>query len=225
MLSSVGRAALVHTDVTADDDIRSLPVCVASQSWSAGELGPSILYHYKREGRTMSVGYFVYWTTERPWGKNALSYAVLPALFIDAFYSHFFFLFPGAQRLLHGPGDVEGARVVYEQQDDGRWTPVSAVASDGFHHEVPLAVDDFVDRDGRVVLMTDVWSHQLGAKGGRSFADGRSQDLKCFGGDTMSPLTEEIARLFRLGSPSDPRRARPAWRLDLPPLRVAHASQ
>jgi hypothetical protein len=207
-------------DSASDIDIRRLPVCVA-QSWSAGELGRSILYHYKREGRRMTVGYFVYWTTERPWGKNALSYAVLPALFIDAFYSHLLFMFPGAQRLIHGPGDIEGVRVVYEQQDDGRWVPVSAVGSDGFHREVPLSADDFVDSDGRVVLMTDVWSHQLGAKGARAFASQRKDALTCYGGDSMSPLTDEVARMFRLGSPSDPRRAPPAWKLDLPPVRVA----
>ena len=219
---------LLHPGTTSDaesedtdTDIRNLPVCVASQSWSAGELGRSILYHYKREGRRMTVGYFVYWSTERPWGKNALSYAVLPALFIDAFYSHLLFMFPGAQRLIHGPGDIEGARVVYEQQDDGKWTPVSAVGSDGFHREVPLATDDFVDGDGRVVLMTDVWSHQLGAKGARSFASERKDDMVCFGGETMSPLTDEIAKIFRLGSSFEPRRAWPAWKLDLPPVRVA----
>jgi hypothetical protein len=203
----------------ADIDIRQLPVCVAS-SWSAGELGRSILYHYKREGRRMTVGYFVYWSTERPWGKNTLSYTVLPALFIDAFYSHLLFMFPGAQRLIHGPGDIEGARVVYEQQDDGRWTPVSAVGSDGFHREVPLSTDDFVDRQGRVILMTDVWSHQLGAKGARALAS-EADSVTCFGGDSMAPMTDEIARMFRLGSPSDPRRAPPAWKLDLPPVRVA----
>ena len=75
--------------------VRKLPLCVASESWSAGELGHTVLYRYKREGRMLTVGYFVYWTTERPWGKNVLSYSLLPALFIDAFYSHFFFLFPG----------------------------------------------------------------------------------------------------------------------------------
>jgi hypothetical protein len=201
--------------------VRQLPVCVASESWSAGELGRSILYHYKREGRTLTVGYFVYWSTERPWGKNALSYSVLPALFIDAFYSHFFFLFPGMQRIIHGPGDIEGARVVYEQGDDGRWTPVSAVADDGFHRQVALSPEDFVDASGRVVLMTDVWSHQLGAHGARSFSERRQNEMSCYQGDSLSPLTDEIARIFRLGSPSDPRRARPAWTLDQPQWRVA----
>ena len=106
-----------------DDIVRSLPVCIAAKSWSAGQLGTSVLYRYRREGKRLSVGYFVYWTTERPWGPNALSYSVLPALFIDAFYSHLFFMFPGAQRLLHGPGDIEGARIVYEENEDGRWLP------------------------------------------------------------------------------------------------------
>src|SRR5262249_31747551 len=151
--------------VDADDTIvPDLPVCVASKSWAAGELGKSILYHARRDGKTLTVGYFVYWTTERPWGNNALSYSVLPALFIDAFYSHTFFLFPGVRDLMYGPGDIEGARVTYEQGDDGRWVPTSAVASNAFHTEVELAPEDFVDSDGRVLLMTDVWSHQLGAK-------------------------------------------------------------
>jgi hypothetical protein len=214
------RSGAARTD---DAVVRDLPVCIAAQSWSAGELGRSILYHFQRKGRTLTVGYFVYWTTERPWGNNVLSYAVLPAMFIDAFYSHFFFLFPGAQRLIHGPGDIEGARVVYQQQDDGRWTPVSAVADDGMHREVPLSPGDFVDRDGRVVLLTDVWSHQLGAPGARSFTENGRQKMACFGREAMQPLTDEITRIFRLGSPDDPRRAPPAWRLGPPIARLASA--
>src|SRR5262245_28481078 len=76
----------------SSDPVPDLPFCVASPTWSAGELGRSVLYRSERQGSTLTVGYFVYWTTERPWGKNALSYAVLPALLIDAFYSHLFFL-------------------------------------------------------------------------------------------------------------------------------------
>jgi hypothetical protein len=201
--------------------VKQLPVCIAAESWSAGELGKTVLYRYQRDGRTLRVGYFVYWSTERPWGKNVLSYSVLPALFIDAFYSHLFFMFPGAQRFIHGPGDIEGARVEYHQDDEGRWAPVSAVADDGLHREVPLSPGDFVDGQGRVVLMTDVWSHQLGAKGAREFSEQRKAPLTCFGGDTVAPLTAEVARLFRLGSPGDPRRAPPAWRLDAPSDRTA----
>jgi hypothetical protein len=211
-------AARADMTDTGRGDVKGLPVCIASRSWSAGSLGDSILFHYQREGRTLKVGYFVYWTSERPWGPNALSYSLLPALFIDAFYSHLFFLLPGAQRFIHGPGDVEGARVTYEQQDDGKWIPVAAVADDGFHDEVALSRDDFVDAQGRVVFMSDVWSHQLGAKGARAHAERLPSPgaVVCFDGDRLAPMTDEIARAFRLGSPADPRRAPPAWRLDAP---------
>jgi hypothetical protein len=182
-------------------------------TWSAGELGRSVLYRVKHVGRELHVGYFVYWTTERPWGKNLLSYLVLPAIFVDSFYSHLFFLFPGLQRVIHGPGDIEGARVVYEQRDNGHWAPVSAVADDGLHQEVVLDPGDFVDGQGRVVLMTDVWSHQLGAKGGRAFVDGRRGNVVCYGHGTLSPMTAQVADSFRLGTTGSPRRARPAWLL------------
>jgi hypothetical protein len=193
--------------------VKGLPVCIASSKWSAGELGHAVLYRARREGRTLEVGYFAYWTTERPWGKNALSYSVLPALFIDAFYSHLLFMFPGAQYFIHGPGDIEGARVTYEQDDGGRWKPIAAVADDGFHHEVDLDAADFIDSQGRVVLMTGVWSHQLGAKGARHFADRHGEEESCFEGDALAPMTEQVATAFRLGSPADPRRAPPAWKL------------
>src|SRR5262245_37750247 len=90
----VAKASAMATTSSAGatDDaslVKRLPVCIASPSWSAGELGQTVLFHYKREDRKLKVGYFVHWTTERPWGNNALSYAVVPALFIDAFYSHF----------------------------------------------------------------------------------------------------------------------------------------
>ena len=196
-----------------DEAVRALPVCVASEQWSAGELGRSVLYQVKRVGDELHVGYFVYWTTERPWGNNLLSYLVLPAIFVDSFYSHLFFLFPGFQRFIHGPGDVEGARVVYRQKSDGRWTPVSAVADNGFHQEVHLEPADFVDEQGRVVLMTDVWSHQLGAKGARTLEEIDRDRVVCFEHDGLRPMTEGIADSFRLGTSRAPRRAVPAWRL------------
>jgi hypothetical protein len=210
-------------DEAAEDAslVRGLPVCVASQSWSAGELGQTVLFHSKREGRRLTVGYFVYWSTERPWGKNALSYSFVPALFIDAFYSHLFFMFPGAQRFLFGPGDVEGARVVYEQQNDGRWAPISAVANNALHQEVPLSPDDFIEPTGRVVLLTNVWSHQLGASGARSLSADRKAAMTCFAGDSLSPLTDEVANNFRLGSSSHPRRAGAAWPIEPIEKRVA----
>src|SRR5262249_39791111 len=114
----------------------------------------------------------------------------------------------------HGPGDIEGARVTYEQKDDGTWTPIAAVADDGFHQEVQLPLSDFVDDQGRVVLMTHVWSHQLGAKGARQLAE-HGEPMACFQGDSIAPMTEQVASAFRLGPPADPRRAPPAWKLDV----------
>jgi hypothetical protein len=207
-LSALSSPSETESDATV---VKKLPVCIAS-TWSAGELGQTVLYHAKREGRKLQVGYFVYWSTERPWGNNALSYTVLPALAIDAFYSHFLFMFPGAQYFIHGPGDIEGARVTYEQGDDGKWVPVSAVADNGIHQEVELVPDDFVDAQGRVLLKTHVWSHQLGAKNARSDHEGDA--MTCFQGDSLAPMTDAIASAFRLGSPTDPRRAPPAWKLD-----------
>jgi hypothetical protein len=210
--SSVLRS-LTPTTASDDDLVKQLPVCIASHNWSAGELGRTVLYRYERQGNTLRVGYFVYWSTERPWGDNLLSLTFLPAFFIDAFYSHLFFVFPGGQRFIHGPGDIEGARVTYEQRGDGKWIPVSAVAEDGSEDEVALSPDEFVDEDGRVILMTDVWSHQLGAKGAREFAK-HARELSCYAGSALLPMSDAVAEAFRLGSPSDPRRAPPAWKLD-----------
>src|SRR5581483_3291576 len=52
--------------------IQKLPVCVASRNWAAGDLGETILYRLHRVGNRLEVGYFVYWSTERPWGQNML---------------------------------------------------------------------------------------------------------------------------------------------------------
>jgi hypothetical protein len=195
-----------------DDLVKQLPVCITSNGWSAGELGRTVLYRYERQGNELRVGYFVYWTTERPWGNNLLSTTFLPALFVDAFYSHLFFVFPGAQRFIHGPADIEGARVTYEKRGEGKWIPVSAVADDGSEDEVTLSPHDFVDEDGRVILMTDVWSHQLGAQGAREFAK-HTHELSCYSGSALLPMSDAVAEAFRLGSPTDPRRAPPAWKL------------
>ena len=78
-----------------------------------------MLYRVRRSGRKIEIGYFVYWSTERPWGNNALSYAVLPALLTDAFYSHFLYVFPGVKDYLYGAGDIEGARVEFQERPDG----------------------------------------------------------------------------------------------------------
>lgn len=193
------------------DRIEAQTVCIARESYAAGELGRSVLYRYKRAAGRVEVGYFVYWSTERPWGKNALSYTLVPALFTDAVYSHFFFVLPGMQRAIYGAGDVEGMRVTFEERPDGSLSPLSAVADDERHHEVKLAAVDFVDQKGRLVFMTNSWSHQLGAPGAAASEGAGDGAVQCFGGQTLRPLTARVASLFRLGVPNDPKRARPAW--------------
>src|SRR4051812_23887978 len=68
------------TETRSEDEARVVaqPVCVTARTWSAGALGDTVLYRSRRMGKRIAVGYFVYWSEERPWGSNALSYAVLP---------------------------------------------------------------------------------------------------------------------------------------------------
>jgi hypothetical protein len=204
----------------SDDDARILaqPLCVGARSWSMGALGDTVLYRTRRVGRKLAVGYFVYWSEERPWGTNAVSYAVLPALAVDAVYSHFLWLFPGIKDAMYGPGDIEGAEVDYEQAEDGSLQVVDGRADDGNHTPVLLSREDLVDNKGRVVLLTDVWSHQLGAHGGGSFADAPGHELKCYAKSQLRPMTEQIARAFRLGDERHPLRGNPAWLEPASPL-------
>jgi hypothetical protein len=195
-----------HARVTAQ------PLCVLSKRASFGTLGQVVLYVHSRQGNELSVGYFVYWNVERPWGANLPTYTLLPSLAIDGAYTHFLFLLPGLQRALYGAGDVEGATVIYDVGADGKLRVKAAHADNEFHDPVRLEPDDLVTRDGRVALMTDVWSHQLGATGAAAHYEQGDADVTCFVGSTLRPMTPETARTFRLGSNSGPLRARPAWR-------------
>ncbi len=194
-----------------DKLIRQRPICIVStQSW-AGDLGKSLLYRVSRSGaERVIVGYFAYWTTERPWGDNSLTRWLLPAVAIDGFYSHLLFVLPGVQRLLYGPGDVEGVRVTYRLTAPDHMVPVSIVADDDRHQEVTLDVAESVDDKGRIVVLNDVWSHQLGGKQAASSARGGASQ-RCFNGDSLRAMTREVVSAFRLGSNKDPRRAGPAW--------------
>ena len=195
-----------------EEYIQAQPVCVASSRWSSGTLGDSVLFVHERRGDQLFVGYFVYWSAERPWGDNALTYTLLPALAIDATYSHFLFVLPGVQRLIYGAGDVEGALVVYDATESGGLIPRHALADDGAHQDVRLSRSDLLTDDGRVVLRTEVWSHQLGARGGAAYVSGNDARYRCYSGAALQPLSVDVARGFRLGSADRPLRARPAWR-------------
>jgi hypothetical protein len=211
--AEVGRQVPALQDDAYGDGARieRQPICLGARAWSAGVPGATILYRAHRAQGSLHVGYFAYWSTERPWGHNLLTYLVLPALFTDAFYSHFMYIFPGAKDVLSGAADVEGASVDYEQRSDGSLNPLGGWADDGSHGRVHLTREDLVDRTGRVVLLSDVWSHQLGTHGAGRFSDDPRNHLRCYGSTTIQPLTDEVARVFRLGDAQHPRRALPAW--------------
>jgi len=205
--AAVGAATLDRAPRALEDElVKSTPLCIGSSVRSAGRLGDTVLYRYRRDADELYVGYFVYFSTERPWGDNALTRQVLPALAIDAFYSHFLFVLPGAQRVLYGPGDIEGALVRY-RIEDGRLVPVAALADDEEHRRVQLRGEELRAPDGRVVLLTETWSHQLGARD----AAARARDVTCFDGARLAPLSPAVAEAFRLGTESEPHRAKPAW--------------
>ena len=203
---------VISEERSADEaKIVAQTICVGARSWSAGALGDTVLYRTRRWGRKIAVGYFFYWSEERPWGSNVVSYTVLPALATDAVYSHFLYLFPGIKDALYGPGDVEGVQIVYEQREDGSLDVVSGSADNGSHGPVSLTRADLLDAKGRVVLLTDVWSHQLGSHGGARFANTSPQSLRCYAKSALRPLTEVVARAFRLGNEHTPLRGKPAW--------------
>lgn len=224
--SRTAHAAPFHAEAATPDDaaIVAQPLCIVSKTDSFGTLGDSVLYVRSRQGKRLRVGYFVYWSAERPWGPNVQTYTLLPSLAIDTTYTHFLFVAPGLQRVLYGAGDVEGATIEYEVSEDGRLSVLGAFADGEGHGEVELQASELVTRDGRVALMTDVWSHQLGARDAGRHADRPGTYRVCFGGDRLRPLDAATAREFRLGSATHPLRARPAWRaVALSPAILARA--
>jgi hypothetical protein len=192
----------------SDDDalVRSQPVCVLNTRDSAGDIGRSLVVRHRRDGDRLWVSYFVYWSSERPWGDK--SWWV--SLAIDAVYSHFLFVLPGVRHAMYGPGDIEGVTVVYRTVG-GRLEIVEGFGDDEYHRRVHLGPGDLVGSDNHTLLMTNSWSHQLGGRGAARVADGAAASRRCFTGAEMVPLTSEIASRFWLGSPSAPRRARYAW--------------
>jgi hypothetical protein len=202
--------ALATAPVASSDDerIRAQPFCVATIGSSGGVLGETVLYRYRRVGDELRVGYFVYWSSERPWGNNTLTRELFPALAIDAVYSHTLFVLPGLQRALYGAGDIEGVLVRYAA-GSAVLRPEQVLADDEGHHRVTLGAEDVLASDGRVIVMSESWSHQLGARD----AVRRASPLasRCFSGDSLQPLSADVAARFRLGDAKKPRRARPAW--------------
>jgi hypothetical protein len=184
--------------------IEQKELCVGSSVASAGDLADTLYYRATLlpDGKLV-VGYYAFFSDERPWGNNWLTWTVLPALFVDMFYTRAFFVGPGLQRAIHGKGDVEGFRVVYDLKDDGTMKLERAIADDGSHAPVYLSAADIMAIDPqRPTFYSDVWSHQLGGKGVRSKAD--LAYVYCYGPGHVRPLPEAVAKDFALASRAKP---------------------
>jgi hypothetical protein len=186
--------------------IERQPVCVGSTIASAGTLADVLYYRAVAtdDGR-VAVGYFVFFSEERPWGNNWLTWSFIPALSIDLVYSRALLVAPGLQRALYGPGDVEGIAAIYDVGSDGELRLDHAIADDDREHPTVLTrAGVFAIDPARPTFVTDVWSHQLGSRSART--RGELVTLRCYEGDSIRPLPDEVARRFRL----DERRAAPA---------------
>lgn len=65
---------------TAEEaEIERQPICVGSLVRSAGAIGQALFYRSSRlpDGR-LAIGYYVFYSEERPWGNNWLTWLFLP---------------------------------------------------------------------------------------------------------------------------------------------------
>ncbi len=142
--------------------IEHQPVCVGSSVASAGDLSDVLYYRaVALEDGHVDVGYFAFYSEERPWGNNWLTWSVVPALAVDLVYSRALLVAPGLQRALYGAGDVEGVGVVYDRTADGSLRFDHALADDGTHDAVALTrAQVFMIDHNRPTFYSEVWSHQ-----------------------------------------------------------------
>lgn len=190
---------------TDEELIERREVCVGSAVMSAGKLGDTLYYQATTmpDGKLV-VGYYAFWSEERPWGNNWMTWSVVPALAIDLVYSHGLFVGPGYQRFAYGRGDVEGFRIEYARETDGSLRVSHAVANDALHQTVQLSAEDVMSLDPtRPTLYSKVWSHQLGGRGVRSRSDLRS--VRCYGAGRIEPLPQRLVEEYTLA-----KRAKPA---------------
>ena len=198
--------------------IEGQPVCIGSSVESAGALSDILYYRAvaldgsgqpgESGGTKVEVGYFAFFSEERPWGNNWLTWSVVPALAVDLFYSRALLVAPGLQRALYGAGDVEGVGIVYDRSPDGSLRFDHATADDGTHQTVALSRSQAFALDGqRPTFYSQVWSHQLGGRGAMSFHESRLRPVL---------RREHHPSSARLGGPRLPR----GRRLRAPPAHV-----
>jgi hypothetical protein len=185
--------------------IEKQPVCIGSTVASAGALGDVLYYRSTTlDDGKVAVGYFAFFSEERPWGNNWLTWSVVPALAVDLVYSRALLVAPGLQRLLYGAGDVEGVGVVYDAGADGSLRVDYAIVDRDDERIATLSRDRVFALDpSRPTFYADAWSHQLGAQGARSRAD--LSYVRCYEGDALRPLPDAVARQFRVDEGRDGR--------------------
>lgn len=184
--------------------IEQKEICIGSTIKSAGKLG-DVLYYQASElpDGKLAVGYFAFFSEERPWANNWLTWTVLPALAVDLFYTRAAFVAPGLQRALSGKGDVEGFHIIYSRGEDGALAVESALADDGTHAPVHLTAKDVLSLDpARPTFYTNVWSHQLGGRGVKSVAD--LAYVRCFGPGRVLPLPDSVSDEFAVDGRASP---------------------
>ncbi len=180
-------------------DIERQPICIGSSVQSAGALSDVLYYRaVALDGPSrIEVGYFAFFSEERPWGNNWLTWSLVPALAVDLVYSRALLVAPGLQRALYGAGDVEGVGVIYDRSPNGSLRLDHAIADDGTHDAVALSRDQAfaIDRE-RPTFYSQVWSHQLGGHGARSRKD--LAYVRCYDAGSIRPLPDAVARAFRV---------------------------
>ena len=184
--------------------IEQREICVGSSVASSGDLADTLYYRATvlPDGKLV-VGYYAFFSEERPWGNNWLTWTLVPALAVDMFYTRSMFVGPGLQRVMHGKGDVEGFRIVYQQLPDGSLEIEHAVADDGTHAPVMLDRADVMAIDSkRPTLYSDVWSHQLGGRGVRD--KGSLAYVQCFGRGHLRPLSDALVDEYALAGRAPP---------------------
>jgi hypothetical protein len=174
------------------------PVCIGSSVRSAGALSDVLYYRaVALDDGKVKVGYFAFFSEERPWGNNWLTWSLVPALAVDLVYSRALLVAPGLQRALYGAGDIEGVGIVYDRLPDGSLRFDRALADDGTHDAVALSREQAfaIDRD-RPTFYSRVWSHQLGGQGARSLRD--LAYIRCYDEASIRPLPDAVARAFHV---------------------------
>jgi hypothetical protein len=184
--------------------IEAQPVCIGSSVSSAGTLADTLYYHAVElpDGR-LAVGYFAFWSEERPWGNNWLTWSFVPALSVDLVYSRSLLVLPGLQRALYGLGDVEGVSITYSRSPDGSLHASEASGDDDSEHAVTIARDRMFALDPtRPTFYTDIWSHQLAGSGATSKND--LAYTRCYENGSIRPLPDSVASAFRVEGRAGP---------------------